>query len=139
MKKWNNVTYASVYNYLFKNRKCCTKSSLCKLGKMITKGKKIDDRTLYWLSKHVLKIYETQSIGEHISRKEREKLRIIHANASLNIRLRLRQLQHKAIEYMWRPDGVLFNNMKNEYSKSINNAANESSNDTPDDGVLAES
>ena len=107
-----NLSYASVYNEIYKSRmEDKTKSSLLSFVRLSTKN----DRHDYWVTKHLQTIYHTQKIGTHISASEYELIKKINKKAFLSIRLRLRKLQHKAIEHIWRPNGPSVSKIKKNY------------------------
>lgn len=49
----------------------------------------------------------TQSLGRRLTDNVLQQILRTHELASLEARLRLRNLQHKIIEYLWRPEGLL--------------------------------
>ena len=60
-------------------------------------------------------MYHTQGIGIYISESEYGIIKEINKNAHLSMRLRLRKLQHKAIEHVWRPDGAIVGKIKKKF------------------------
>ena len=62
----------------------------------------------------MITIYKTQYIGRIISPEDYENLERINKNAKLYINLRVRDIQHKMIEHVWKPDGKIASELKNE-------------------------
>ena len=114
MKRWKSVTYASVYNHLYSHKYINKNDRVKSLNDVLGLKKKQDVRALYWVTKHLITIYNTQGIGKIISSEDYEKLERINKNAKIYINLRVRDIQHKMIEHVWRPDGKIASELKNE-------------------------
>ena len=101
MKKRNSLTYASVYTNAFNKRERLSDW----IRKKVVKSR--DTRFRWWNIKHIIKITETQTLGKRI---EPDLVMILAETLKLmrlDVCLRLRTLQHKIIEYLWRPGGTL--------------------------------
>ena len=109
-----NMSYAAVYNKLYKSKiEDKKKSSILSL---ICVSKK-NDRHDYWVTKHLKTMYHTQNIGKHISESEYELINKINKKAYLSMRLKLRKLQHKTIEHIWRPNSHIASMLKKQLLK----------------------
>lgn len=108
-----NLSYASIYNHIYEKR--VREKKICSIIELFPLSKK-NDRYNYWVTKHLEKIYKTQRMGAHISDSEYNTIKLINKKAQLSMRLKLRKIQHKAIEHVWRPNGFF----ANELSKSFN-------------------
>ena len=107
-----NLSYGAVYNNLYKSRlENREKKSILSI---ICLSKK-NDRHNYWVTKHLKTMYLTQQIGKHISDSEYKIIKEINKKAYLSMRLRLRKLQHKTIEHIWRPDGPMEAELKKNF------------------------
>lgn len=97
----DSLTYANVYTFAFKKG--------AKLSDWIRKRvvTSRDARFRMWNIQHILKISETQMIGKHVEPELIKTLTDVFKLTHLEVRLRLRGLQHKIIEYLWRPEGAL--------------------------------
>ena len=101
MKRCASLTYATVYTNAFKKG--------VKLSGWIRKRvvKSRDVRFRMWNIQHILKIAETQTLGKHVEPDLVHTLIDAFKLTHLEVRLRLGTLQHKIIEYLWRPGGTL--------------------------------
>lgn len=108
-----DVTYSNVYNYFFTNigKENFLKILLKDLLKD-TKDVHKNSRNLYWVTKHLIKIKSTQRIGNKISSDDLNKISKIHRLSTISNNLKIRTIQHKIIENLYRPDSKLFNNDK---------------------------
>ena len=100
-KRTLSVTYASTYTSAYKRRNTVNEWIQTKILKSN------DLRVRMWNSLHMIKAKKTQSIGKHISHDVFESMRTTFKLASLEARLRLRSLQHRIIQHLWRPNGRL--------------------------------
>jgi hypothetical protein len=107
-----NLSYAAVYNRLYKSR---VEGQKNKSILSILHISKKNDRYNYWVTKHLETMYFTQQIGKHISVSDYEIIKKINKKAYLSMRLKLRKLQHKTIEYIWRPNGPTVAKIKKYY------------------------
>ena len=103
-----NLSYASIYNYIYKKR--VQEKKICSVLELFSLSKK-NDRYKYWVTKHLEKIYKTQRFGSHISYSDYNAIKLINKRAHLSMRLKLRKVQHKAIEHVWRPNGHFANRL----------------------------
>lgn len=97
-----NLSYGNIYNHIYKKR--VQNKPECSILELFSLEKK-NDRYKYWITKHLEKIYKTQRIGSHISDSEYNTIKIINKRSYLSMRLKIRKVQHKAIEHIWRPNG----------------------------------
>ena len=108
-----NLSYANIYNHIYEKR--IQDGNMCNILELFSL-KKQNDRYKYWVTKHLKKIYNTQRLGTHISNSDYKTIKLINKRAHLSMRLKLRKIQHKAIEHIWRPDGCF----AKEISTNIN-------------------
>ena len=108
----DNLSYASIYNNIYKKR--VHDKKMCSILELFSLEKK-NDRYKYWVTKHLEKIYMTQRLGTHISYSDYNTIKLINKRAYLSMRLKLRKVQHKAIEHVWRPDGYLANELSKKF------------------------
>lgn len=99
MKHRSSVTYSTFYTDAYKDRRVFIE--------WIVKSQSAGVRKRLWQSKHLLKIAKTQTLGRHIDNDLLQAATRIHKVASLDARLRLRKLQHKILEHLYRPTGGL--------------------------------
>lgn len=107
-----NLSYAYVYNKIY-NSKEFDKKKYNVLTIFPFKGK--NDRHIYWVTKHLQTIFNTQNLGKHISYSEYKYIKRKNRMAHLSMRLRLRKLQHKTIEHVWRPNGYIAEKLEEKF------------------------
>lgn len=107
-----NLTYSAVYNNIYKNRVQYEKKSNILSILCLSKN---NDRYNYWVTKHLKTMYLTQMIGKHITDSEYKIINTLNKKAYLSMRLKLRKLQHKTIEHIWRPNGPIVTKLKKSY------------------------
>ena len=99
MKHRSSVTYSTFYTDAYRDRRV--------FSEWITNSRSAGVRKRLWQSKHLLKIAKTQTLGRRIDDDLLQAVTKINQLASLDARLRLRKLQHKILEHLYRPTGVL--------------------------------
>lgn len=109
-----NLSYASIYNYIYEKK--VKEKNIYSIIELFPLSKK-NDRYKYWVTKHLKKIYKTQKLGAHISDSEYNTINIINKKSHLSMRLKLRKIQHKAIEHVWRPNGFFANELSQSFNK----------------------
>ena len=77
------------------------------LDEWVAKSSTAGVRKRLWQSRHLLKIAQTQSLGKRIDSGMLQAATQIQRVASLDAHLRLRKLQHRIIQYLYRPTGSL--------------------------------
>ena len=97
-----SVRFCTVYNKLYLHG-----YGKQAVDKLMSECKTARDK--YWVTKHLLTICKTQSIGNKLSEKIDLK-KIKHANniSKLKIGLQIRGLQHKVIEHLYKPHGTFY-------------------------------
>jgi hypothetical protein len=123
--KRQNVTYSSIYNELYKKiHKDQTHNAMKTIIKTLINDTDIykNSRSLFWITKHLIKIHNTQQIGKHITREEFYNLEEINRLSSISNNLKLRSIQQKSIEYLYRPNGNLFNILKDSFEENAYSA-----------------
>ena len=96
------VTYAATYRTAYRHR-------MRDLNRWVHK-RVVGERSLrarLWRSKHVLVMASTQTLGAQLSAQTLRETALAYRTASLEARLRLRALQRRLIEHLWRPEGAL--------------------------------
>lgn len=106
-----NLSYSEIYNKMW-NMYIQKKTMKNLFLLQIKKCKTIRDK--YWVSKHLIKIYETQLVGSFVSKKEIEYLKKINNLASIATNIRLRKLQKNMLEHLYRPSGNISKSLEND-------------------------
>jgi hypothetical protein len=104
-KRRQRNTYSYLYNGAFRHQKkratlndwICTR---------FTKAKDFTSRFL--ISKHILTLAHTQTLGGKLDQTTVESARAINRLCVLGHLISLRRLQRQIIKYLWRPNGVLY-------------------------------
>ena len=104
-KRKHHNTYSYLYNGAFRHQK-----KRLKLNDWIcTRVKKAKDFTSsFFVSKHILTMAHTQTLGDKLDRVIVEDARITNRLCILGQMISLRRLQHQINSYLWRPGGVLY-------------------------------
>lgn len=112
MKQLSSVTYSTFYTDAYSNHGM--------LLEWVLKSQTAGVRKRMWQSKHLLKIAKTQTLGRLIGTELFETVTRINRVASLDARLRLRNLQHKILQYLYRPSGALARKLAITIEASVN-------------------
>ena len=96
-----SLTFATVYSdfYTSKNEDECEEW----IRNKVTRATGLRER--FWRSRHVMRIYETQSVARMISNRALRDVRKEKRLSELDARLGLRKLQHRILRHVWRPGG----------------------------------
>lgn len=104
-KRRHHNTYSYLYNGAFRHQK-----KRVKLNDWIcTRVKKAKDFTSrFFVSKHILTLAHTQTLGGKLDHTTVESARTTNRLCILGHLILLRRLQQQIIKYLWRPGGVLY-------------------------------
>jgi len=112
-----NLYYSSLYNFICntKNRNN-VRERIDEVFAYLEKNK-LNTRETYWITKHLLTIQKTQSVGSYITSEEKTCLKTLNTISELCIKNKLKKIQVKTIEHLWRPNGAIFKkNMNTLYT-----------------------
>lgn len=103
-KRRHHNTYSYLYNGAFRHQ------NRVKLNDWIcTRVKKAKDFTSrFFVSKHILTLAHTQTLGGKLDHTTIESARTTNRLCILGHLILLRRLQQQIIKYLWRPGGVLY-------------------------------
>lgn len=107
----HKMSYAQVYNFFFHTRVVCKKPQHI-LSRWIRKNLNDSQRRLskrIQFAKHLITIHNTQRVGHHIDTSLYDT--IVHHQRLLTlgwIIYHLRPLQRRIIQYLWRPEGPMY-------------------------------
>ena len=104
-KRRHHNTYSYLYNGAFRHQK-----ERVRLNDWIcTRVKKAEDFTSrLFVSKHILTLAHTQTLGGKLDHTTVESARTTNRLCILGQLILLRRLQQQIIQYLWRPGGVLY-------------------------------
>jgi hypothetical protein len=111
-----SVTYASVYNILYEHKNETNYDIDVVLHDILQACK--TRREKLWMSRHMLKIITTQSIGGKADPKIIKDIKRMHHISQLDSRLLLRKLQHAALRRIYRPEGRFIRTKHEEFTNT---------------------
>lgn len=125
------MRYAEVYNRIFSQltiRKRCRKdkrkharAAESIVRRMVTSAKCLSTRLT--VTRHLNTLVETQTLGTYIDTKTHQFIHMEHRTAFLGwIIFRLRPLQRKILDFLWKPSGPMYQRTKHACLSAMQSA-----------------